>query len=175
MTRFGTQYNLSRSTGLCAHTDEPLLPGTPCIAALCERDADEGFDRLDFSISAWEGGARPRGLYSYWKTTVPAGGDRPRMLVDDDVLLDLFERLGDDERPQRVAFRFVLGLILMRKKQIRVVGRDAAKDGEPERWRVLRKGSESDDPPMELVNPNLADADVRELTNQLSEILSGDI
>src|SRR5207253_11002490 len=123
MSRFGTDYHVARSTGRCTATDQPLEPGTLCMATLCERPGDEGFDRRDFLLSAWEAGARPEGLFSYWKTIVPPPDAKPRLLVDDAVLVDLFERLASDERPQRVAFRFVLGLILMRKKQLKFVGR----------------------------------------------------
>ena len=35
------------------------------------------------------------------------------MLVDDELLLDLFHRLEADERPQRAAFRFVLALLVL--------------------------------------------------------------
>ena len=52
MSRFGTNYQVARPTGVCAASGDPLEPGAPCIATLCEREEDEGFDRLDFSIAA---------------------------------------------------------------------------------------------------------------------------
>ena len=105
MSRFGTSYQVARATGVCAATGEPLEPGSPCVATLCERPEDDGFDRKDFAPAAWESGARPDGLFSYWRTSVPDRNESRRMLLDDAVLMDLFERLADDERPQRVAFR----------------------------------------------------------------------
>ncbi len=175
MSRFGSQYHVSRSTGQCAHSSEPLPPGSPCIATLCEREEDDGFDRLDFSLNAWESGARPAGLFSFWKTTVPEGDERKQMLVDDDVLLDLFERLGEDDRPQRIAFRFVLGLILMRKKHLKLIGRREAEGESPERWLLQRRGAEEGTPPIELLNPNLAEDDVRDITEQLNEVLNSEL
>ncbi len=174
MSRFGSQYQVSRPTGVCASTGEPLEPETACIATLCERAEDEGFDRQDYSLSAWEAGTRPEGLFSFWKTTVTPSESKARLLVDDEVLTDLFERLADDERPQRVAFRFVIALILMRKKQLKFVGRAGGRDGAAERWLVRPKGISAEDPPIEVVNPHLGDDDVRELTAQLGEILRGD-
>ena len=173
MSRFGTQYQVARPTGVCAETGEPLEPGQACIATLCERPDDEGFDRCDFSIAAWEAGARPERLFSFWKTVIPSADQKQRVLVDDQVLTDLFERLADDERPQRVAFRFVLGLILLRKRELKFVGRSGT--GEDERWLMTPRKSDPETPPLEVVNPHLSDDDVRELTDQLSEILQSEL
>jgi hypothetical protein len=173
MTRFGTEYHVARATGRCSASDEPLEPGAACIATLCERVEDEGFDRKDYSMQAWESGARPSGLFSYWKTIVPKPDEKPRIVLDDQVLSDLFERLASDDRPQRVAFRFVLGLILMRKKALKFVGRKV--DGGVERWLLQPRGSDGNAAPIEVVNPNLGDDDVRGLIDQLSEVLQSEL
>jgi hypothetical protein len=173
MSRYGTQYHVARPTGVCAATGAALVPGSACMATLCEREEDDGLERHDFAMDAWAGGARPPRLFSYWKTTVPAPEEKRRILVDDDVLADLFERLADDERPQRVAFRFVLALILLRKRRLKFVGRSG--EGPSERWLMVRRPGGPEDPPMEVRNPHLSDDDVRELTAQLSEILAGDV
>ena len=174
--RIGGGYHIGRATGICSATGEALAPGSACIATLCDREADEGFDRLDFSTTAWESGHRPERLFSYWKTMVPEPNATRHLLVDDEVLVNLFERLADDERPQRVAFRFVLGLILMRKRLLKYVGRTGQAGAE--RWllqpRPFAAGG-AGNPPFEVLNPHLADDDVRELTDQLSEILQSEL
>ena len=93
-------------------------------------------------------------------------------MVDDDVLLDLFDRLGDDVRPQRVAFRFILALILMRKRRLRYVGRVV--DGDDERWQMLPRGADGNSSPIEVLNPHLNEEDIRELSDQLTEVLQGE-
>jgi hypothetical protein len=150
-----------------------LEPGSACVATLSEREEDEGFDRLDYSVAAWQEGARPPRLFSYWRTVVPAPEERRRLLVDDQVLLDLFERLADDQRPQRVAFRFVLGLILLRKRKLKFAGRTGERGDQ--RWLLLRRPSEPGESPMEVVDPHLSDDDIRELTQQLSEVLQSEL
>jgi hypothetical protein len=172
MSRFGAQYQVARPTGVCAASGEPLEPGVECVAVLCETPED-GFERHDFSPGAWERGERPEGLFSYWKTVVPEPQEKRRLLVDDAVLVDLFERLADDDRPQRIAFRFVLGLILLRKRKLKFVGRE--QEGDEERWKMLPRPSDPDAVPMEVVNPRLSEDDVRELTGQLSEILQSEL
>ena len=173
MTRFGTDYQVAHATGRCEATGEPLTPGSACIATLCERETDDGLDRKDFSLAAWESGARPERLFSYWKTIVPEPDAKPRLLVDDTVLMELFERLAGDERPQRVAFRFVLCLILMRKKLLKFAGRSGG--AQAEQWLVTARGAAPEQPPMAVVNPNLSDDDVRGLIDQLSEILQSEL
>jgi len=132
----------------------------------------EGLERRDFSLQAWEGGHRPERLFSFWRTVVHAPHERRKILVDDDVLLDLFHRLAEDARAQREAFRFVLGLILMRKRLLRFDGR--RQEGEREIWLMRPRGSAPELPAIPLVNPNLSDDDVRELSAQLGEILAGE-
>lgn len=179
MTRFGSDYQVARPTGRCSATDRPLVPGAAYIATLCERPDDDGLDRKDFSMEAWEAGTRPEGLFSYWKAIVPAHDEKPRLLVDDTVLMDLFERMASDQRPQRVAFRFVLALILMRKKLLRFTGRAADQPSQPERWMLQPRGALPGQPGgrggIEVVNPNLSDDDVRELLDQLGEILQSEL
>jgi len=175
MTRFGTDYHIARSTGQCWATGQPMTPGSPCIAAIVERPGEEGFDRLDVSMEAWDSGARPEGLFSFWKAIVPSPDAKPKLLVDDAVLMDVFERMAADDRPQRQAFRFVLALILMRKKLLKFVGRKG--EGEGERWLLVPRGpaGEIERTPIEVVNPQLSDDDVRTLTDQLGEILQGEL
>lgn len=179
MSRFGTDYQVARSTGRCAATDAVLEPGAICVATLCDRPVEsgqEGFERRDFSLEAWESGQRPEGLFSYWKTVVPHPDAKPRLVIDEAVLMELFERLASDERPQRVAFRFVIGLILMRKKHLKFVGREQV--GGLEWWLLQPRGTGAMDtppPPLRLANPQLSDDDVRSLIEQLSEILQSEL
>jgi hypothetical protein len=177
MSRLSTNYEISRSSGVCAATGRALSPGEPCIAALCEQEGEGAlpFVRLDYSIEAWREGSRPQHLFSYWRTTVPEPHAKRRVFVDDELLLNVFERLAGDDRPQRSAFRFVIALILMRKKLLRYVGREERVGREI--WLLaLRVPADSPQPePFEVVNPRLADDDIRDVTDQLGEILHADL
>lgn len=176
MARFGSQYRIARSSGECAETGRPIEPGAPCIAALCEDD-EAAFQRFDYSIEAWEAGARPEGMYSFWRTRMPERGEKKKVFVDDQVLLDIFERLAEDGREVRQAFRYVLALILIRKRLMRYAGRktEAGDDGaEHDIWLLRPKGSDPDVPPLEVLNPGLSDGDILELSEQLADVLQGD-
>jgi hypothetical protein len=185
MSRLSGSYDLGRATGVCAATGVPLEPGAPCVVALAEvasqDEANAGsptglfLRRVEYSIDAWEamvqGGKRPEGLYCFWRTTWSSGQQR-KMFVDDETLLDIFNRLDADEAPQRQAFRFVLMLFLVRKRLLRVVG--TRREGERETWLVNIRGTDPNSPPTAVVNPRLKDDDIREIAEQLSEIMSGE-
>ena len=171
MSRFGNSQGVSRPTGVCASTGASLEPSKPAMAALCEREEDEGFDRLDFSLSSWEAGERPDRLFSYWRYTVPEAGKKPDIQIDDEVLIDLFERLATDEKPQRIAFRYILALVLLRKRKLRLVGREEFEGGEL--WLLRFKGTDGD--PIQVKNPGIAEEEIQDLSDQLGEILQGDL
>jgi hypothetical protein len=90
--------------------------------------------------------------------------------VDDAVLLDLFERLENDEDPRRRSFRFVLGLILLRRRKLRLIGRET--EGEATYWVFKRVGGGDDAPHHRVIDPELSEADADELAEQLSEIIA---
>src|SRR5690606_30627423 len=138
MTQFNTPtYDIERPTGTCAFTGRVLEPGEAYMATLVELDEAEqqqspqktrtgaailGFKRVDVSMEAWQQGQRPPRIFSYWKAVVAEPNQKKKLFVDDDVLLNLLRRLADATEPQRVAFRFVLALILMRRKMLRYDG-----------------------------------------------------
>ncbi len=165
MTQFNPPtYDVARPTGECAFTGRKLEPGEPYVATLVELDeknaaaggpaAALGFKRLDVSIEAWQPGQRPKGLFGHWKTTVPLPNQKKKLFVDDDVLLNLFERLADTDQPQRLAFRFVLALILMRKRLLKYEGSQQrqTEQGEQEWWLMTPKGRTES---LDVLNPQL--------------------
>lgn len=171
MSRFGNSQGVSRPTGICASTGNQLDHNSPAMAALCEREGDEGFDRLDYSLQAWEKGVRPPRLFSYWRYIVPEQGQKPDIVIDDAVLSDLFERLEGDEKPQRIAFRYILALVLLRKRRLKLVGREDTQDGEL--WLLQFRGTDGD--PVKVNNPGIDEDEIQDLSDQLSDILKGDL
>jgi hypothetical protein len=174
----GSSYQVGKSTGTCAASGRNLEPGTPCIAALCEPGEGEegevalGLVRRDYSVEAWESGSRPQGLFSWWRTKVPPPGGQKRLLVEDDALLDLFDRLAEEEDHRRRAFRWVLGLILVRKKLLRLEG--SARTDQGDVFLLRRRGSDPELPPMELPDPKLDEGDARAIADELGEIMADD-
>ena len=78
------------------------------------------------------------------------------MLVDDDALLDLFDRLGSDDDDRRRGFRWVLGLVLVRKKLLRLEGSVRTDEGDV--FLLRRRGTDPALPPIEMLDPKLDEA-----------------
>ena len=144
--------------------------------------------RVDVSIEAWGGGYRPPHLFSFWKTTIPEASGKKKTFVDDAVLLNLLRRLEEATEPQRLAFRFVVALILMRKKLLRYDGTDAVDDpvGDgpvQEWWRFTPKadvskchfGKWAEDETLSVLDPHLDEGQIEQVTSQLGEILEAEL
>jgi hypothetical protein len=191
MSRASGTFSLGRYTAQCASSGRSFIPGEPIVATLCEAlahvDAAEGaagdatpakdpaheFVRLDFTEQTWSQGARPKGLVCFWRTTAPEPDQKRRLLVDDDTLLELFDRMEGDDRPQRVAYRWLLCLILLRKKLLRHVRVDREQGGEW--WLVRKRGAADDLPPIKVLNPQIRDEDLQELAEHLGEVMQSEL
>ncbi len=148
-----------------------------------------GMQRLDVSKEAWEAGFRPERLFCYWKTTVPEPNEKKKLFVDDAVLMNLLRRLEDATEPQRLAFRYVLALILMRKKLLRFDGTEqhtAEQDDESieQEWWVLTPkqdvskghfGRWAEDDTIKVLDPHLDESQIEQVAYQLGEILDAEL
>jgi hypothetical protein len=134
-------YSLGRRTAVCAATQRALQPGETVVSVLIEAPESEsagGFHRLDYALDAWESGSRPPAeavVFAYWRSIQPEPGKSQRQVVSDEELVELFIRSGDgaavggavggagggkgDQR--QVTFRYLLALLLIRRRLLSVV------------------------------------------------------
>ncbi len=112
-------YRIDLPTGVCSATGRRLHVGEAFVGALVEAPGSDDLRRLDFSHAAWEAGSRPAApcrLLGFWRGVVAPPDTKPHVLIDDESLMDLFEQSAEQAEPRRAAFRFVLALILVRKR-----------------------------------------------------------
>ena len=189
-------WHVGRTAGQCSGCGIELPPKTNCWAALCdapmeqlsttekaeartkkEKDAPvvSPFARVDFCEKCWAEGKRPLSpltMFSFWKTTVPSPEQKKKLLVDDSVLVDVFTRMEGKTEPSETRFRFVLALILMRKRLLKYEGMEDKTEGAPEVWRMIPRGTEQ---PVHVVNPHLTEEQIAEVSQQLSAILAEEV
>ena len=167
----GKDYDIAKMAGACTKCGRVLDEGEAYVAALAERGED--LERQDWCLACWDhnGGDESAGWYGQWRTSVPVRQQKKRLFVDHAMLLNLFHRLQDDPMPVRVSFRFVLALVLMRKKLL-VYESSARDDADREVWTMRQKGA---DQTFEVVNPQLDADKIAEVSGQLSEILQGEL
>jgi hypothetical protein len=111
-------YQLKPIGKTCAQTGQKLLPGDVCYSAVVAKGNE--WERIDFSRDAWNG--PPAGAIGYWKCTVPPQVETKRRALDPDALLRHFEQLCEDASPARDKFRYVLALLLVQRRRLRITG-----------------------------------------------------
>ena len=156
-------YEVGRPQGRCGLCNQAIEPEQKLMAALL--DTPTGFQRLDCCLACWPKHDH-KDVLAFWQTAMPRPEQKKKMFVDDTVLCELFDRLGSAEDPAKLNFRFVLGLILMRKRLI--IYDNTRIDGDREIWSVRLKGREES---LDLLNPKLGEEQVKEVSTQLGEIL----
>lgn len=109
-------YDIAGISGACSSCGKVFSPGEEFIAYLFA-DTDR-YTRKDLCTECSQRQEDTiNKAFSYWRTKAPSKDDknkRPR--ISTDVLIDFFEKTADDDAPDKINFRFVLALMLMRKK-----------------------------------------------------------
>lgn len=110
-----TEYQIQANTRRCAVTGRELKPGEKIYSVL--REENGKFQRQEISSEAWSG--QPDGTIAFWVSRVPAADASRRPQVDDELLFECFQRLAGQTAPDRVQFRWVVALLLLRRKRLK--------------------------------------------------------
>lgn len=154
-------WEINKPLGQCSGSGRKIEPGEDYYGALVE--GEEGLLRRDFCAEYWER-EKPQ-VYCFWKTKLAAPNEKKELFISDDMLVAFFERLANETEPEKVNFRFVLALVLMRKRRLKY---DSTKnDGGREIWRLKMSG---DKDLVEVVNPHLQEDQIEQLTSQIGQI-----
>ncbi len=148
----------------CASTERALQPGDVYFSVLEEQTGE--LERFDYSVEAWEG--PPETCVGWWRSRVPGkDGGKPK-LAPTEVMLNLFAALA--KRPEDQEFRYLLGLLLLRR---RVLRRDEVKQNE-EGQEVLTLFCPRRDEPFELVTAEPDGQQAALVQQRMIELLYGD-
>jgi len=157
------EWEIEKPLGQCWGTGKKIECGEEYFAALVE--TDQGLERRDFCADYWQ--KQEPEVFCYWKSKLPQPGRKRQMFVDDEMLMAFFERLGKESEQEKVNFRFVLTLVLMRKRHLKY---DSSRiEGEREIWRLRVVGSDREF--VEVVNPHLDEEQIEQLSSQIGQIL----
>ncbi|MBP8305450.1 MAG: hypothetical protein KBE04_15155 [Phycisphaerae bacterium] len=159
-------WDIHRPQGQCCATGQKIEVGQEYYAALVE--TDQGLERRDFSAEYWEH-ERPS-VYCFWKTRLPEASAKRPLFVDDQMLTVFFDRLAQETEPERVAFRFVLALVLMRRRRLKYEA--TVTEGGAESWRLRWVGQKDT---VDVVNPHLDEERITQLSQQIGQVLNADL
>lgn len=177
MATTSAPYDIMKTQDICAQTGRELAVGEEHIAALIETPEEEALVRVAYSLQAWATGPNlpPQAtLFGFWKRTLPEHNEQPKPLVSADEMFDLFEQLADATEPRQLTFRYLLALILMRKKTL-VYERSTPASGDQPGVLVLRhrvKGGQGDC--FEVVDPGLDDQTIAQAAEEIGQVMNLD-
>ncbi len=156
------QWQINKPLGICAGSDEVIEPETEYFATLV--DEGEGLIRRDYSCDYWYQN-KPQ-VFCYWKSKMPKQEQKRNLFVDNDMLVSFFDRLENETDQDKLNFRFVLMLILMRKRILKYESSKTVNGNEL--WVLKVAGREHR---AEVVNPQLTEEQIEQLSSQLGQIL----
>jgi hypothetical protein len=108
---------LHRPHGCCHRSRRQFAPGELFYSALVRSSA--GLERIDCAAECWDG--PPERSLAWWRSSYPAPHTGGAELAPVDVLLDVLERL--DGQPDAASLRYLLALVLVRRRVLRLVER----------------------------------------------------
>jgi hypothetical protein len=157
-----TSYSIQQHTRICTATGRALLPGERYFSVLIVESGK--FARQDYAANAWPG--PPPGALAFWSGKVPPADQKRRLIVDDELLMNCFERLAEETDPNRIQFRYVVGLLLLRRKRLKFDDLRRAGGEEYLQLRCPRTGQM-----FEVLDPHLAEEDMARVQDEVMKIL----
>ncbi|MDC0936101.1 hypothetical protein OAS39_07425 [Pirellulales bacterium] len=148
----------------CFATGRPLAPGELYFSTL----ALDGTTtvRRDYCPEAWQG--PPDNALGWWKARLPKQSTGRRTYAPNEVLLNLFDQLA--ENAEEIAFRYVVGLLLIRRRVLRLEGTRVDDAGRE----AMQVGIPSRGDHVEMLVVDLDEAQMGELQRRAAGLLYAD-
>ena len=158
------EWRIAKRSRTCAHSGAAIETGRPFYSALIE--TGDLFERRDFSIDAWPE-VDKTAFFSHWKNK--GGEPEKRPPVDFDRLLSFFDRLEGEEGREKRLLRYVLALVLARRRRLRLDDMSKTADGDRLVARDRRTGRE-----IIILSPNATSEELAEAEERLGRLFEGD-
>jgi len=107
-------YEVQRSTRHCTATGREFAPGESYYSVLVAEGAE--LKRYDYAADAWQG--PPESAVGWWKSQIPDHTATRKRWAPNDVMLHFWDELA--EQPDRQDMRYVLTLLLIRRRVFRL-------------------------------------------------------
>ena len=111
------EWKIAKANKACCICATSFGAGQPYFSALSEATPAD-LVRQDYCVNCFQD-KRSANVFYFWKTAQPeTDAEQPllRPMIDLEYVFDFFKRLEGDPAPQRIAFRYILALMLIRKK-----------------------------------------------------------
>jgi hypothetical protein len=156
------EYQIQPNARRCSQSGRELRAGERYFSVLTEESGK--FVRRDYAADAWQGA--PHNAFSFWAGKIPESDARRRPVIDDDMLLDCFSRLEGATDPAKIKFRYVLGLLLMRRRRLKL--EETIRDGETE---IICVRCPRTSTQYRMLNPALSEEETAEVQDEVFRTL----
>ncbi len=119
-------YNVKPMGRICAATGRELTPGSLCHSVLVEKNGE--LLRFDYSEEGW--GQPPEGTIAHWRCEAPESATASKKSLDPQELMRQFEQLSEEASPAHDKFRYVLALLLVQRRRLKLEGTKVIDDQE---------------------------------------------
>ncbi len=157
-----TEYQIQTNTRRCSITGRELQPGEKYFSVLF--DEQGAFVRRDYGAESWSGA--PEGAYSFWSGRLPLEANARRPPIDDEMLFECLRRMHAETEPAKIKFRYVLALLLMRRKRLKFV--EAHHEGDHD---VLILQAPQRGERLTVIDPQLSDQEMSAVQDEVFEVL----
>ena len=122
-------FRIGRRGGVCGACAQALAPGASASSALYSVPAagEDAFERKDFCAACFDDPAKRGEPFSWWTAVVPTP-EVKKAVFDTGVAKEFLVRLLREDAPERASLRYLLVLLLLRKKIVKVTDQ-FVKDG----------------------------------------------
>jgi hypothetical protein len=157
---------MPRRAEACSACGHAFDPGEPIRAYLYE--SPKGYERRDYCANC-RPPDEPFAIGS-WRTRRPEPAPKKVQPFDREAIYGFFERLHDADTPEKQQLRFVLALLLWRKKVLKLDHSEATAGGEVWHFVVPSTGDEH-----AVDRPDLEEEQLERLGEQLEQLLVGEL
>ncbi len=159
-------WHIGRSSRTCAHSGQHIDTAQPFYSALVEKD--DGFARLDFTVESWPEVNKEEFL-AFWKNKGGIADAEKKPGIDYDRLLAFFDSLEGFDEPRHRLFRYVLALVLARKRILRLD--DMSRSDEGDKLVVWdRRSSKS----IEIIAPEAGKEELEKIQEKLNQLFDAE-
>ena len=157
------EYSFSGVAETCGPCQKAFEAEESLFSALGRND--EGYVRLDICASCWEKQPKEE-LLCFWKRMARIKESQPT--VDGSVVFAIFQKLDGSQERHDQNFRYILGLLLMRRKRLKFLDVERTEDGE---FLVL-EDRRLQDVRYRLLDPGLSEEEMQHAKDEVGKLFA---
>jgi hypothetical protein len=151
----------------CARTSEAFVDGQPIYTAIYFDRGTGEYERRDVSVEGWAEELAERNPYSYWKSAYQktVAEEKPEISGRENPA-ELLRRLVEEDQPETENARYILAVMLERKRQL---AETAVKEDETGKLRFYENKKTGD--VFLIRDPGLRLDEIERVQQQVAELL----